>query len=198
MAEVYMYIDGSELHDLLRWMSQQLTADKFDLLMKRTLNEVGKRSKKEIRKAVQQEYEAPAGWINQGIRSAIISGGGGNVLCTIPLVSAKGSVGGLFGASGGKRGWKPGKYRVVAKIVKGGASVLPSAMTHQGGQPPFRNTAFSGVTFTRAGKDRLPIEKVSALALPQMPMNRARPQTERAIIELAEKRAIHNFSRIFG
>ena len=94
-------------------------------------------------------------------------------------------------------------------------------MTHQGGQPPFRNigerTTYkknpnkklkrpmvtkkskggSGV-FTRAGKSRLPIEKVSGIAVPQMPLNRSRGVTENRIIALAEKRVVHNFSNLFG
>ena len=51
---------------------------------------------------------------------------------------------------------------------------------------------------TRKGKDRLPIERVSALALPQMPMNRAEPEVERAALDLLEKRVVHNFSHMFG
>lgn len=198
MAVTYLYVDASELTGLLDSMADQLTPGNFDRLMRRTLNEVGKRSKKPIREAVQMEYEAPFGWVNRGIKNAIISGGGGTVLCTIPLMGEKGNIGSTFGARGGARGWNPPKYSVTARIVKGASSKLPDSMSHQGGQPPFRNTAFSGLTFTRAGKDRLPIERVSGLALPQMPMNRAREETEDRILELTEKRVIHNFSHMFG
>lgn len=198
MAAAYLFIDASELTELLDNMASQLTPDNFDRLMRRSLNEVGKRSKKPIREAVQMEYEAPFGWVNKGIKNAIVSGGGGTVLCTIPLMGEKGNIGSTFGASGGASGWHPPKYRVTARIVKGAASALPPELSHQGGQPPFRNLAFSGITFTRAGEDRLPIVRVSGLALPQMPLNRAREETEDRILELTEKRVIHNFSHMFG
>lgn len=198
MGAVYLNIDASELNGLLASMASQLTPDNFERLMRRSLNEVGKRSKKPIREAVQMEYEAPFAWVNKGIKNARISVGGGEVLCTIPLEGEKGNIGSTFKARGGARGWNPPKYRVTAKIVKGASSVLPSAMSHQGSQPPFRNISFSGLTFTRAGKERLPIERVSGLALPQMPLNQAREETEDKLLALTEKRVIHNFSQMFG
>lgn len=198
MAATYLYVDASDLSDLLDSMKSKLTPANFDRLMRRSLNEVGKRSKKPIREAVQLEYEAPTSWVNAGIKNARISGGGGTVLCTIPLIGAKGNIGSTFKAGGGAPGWNPPKYRVTARIVKGGASTLPSSMSHQGGQPPFRNTSYSGLTFARTGQDRLPIVRVSGLALPQMPMNKARDETEDKILALTEKRVMHNFSHMFG
>lgn len=198
MGHIYLEIDASEFFDLTESMRAKLTPENFDRLMRRTLNEVGKRSKKPIREAVMSEYAVKAGFINQGIKSARITGGGGSINCIIPLIGPKGNVGSTFKASGGHAGWNPPKYRVTAQIVKSGASTLPSSMSSYGGQPPFINTASSGLAFTRAGNSRLPIEKVSALALPQMPLNRSRAETEDKLLALAEKRVIHNFSNMFG
>lgn len=201
MAGGDLYIDASELDGLLKDMAGKLTPGNFDKLMRRSLNEVGRRSKKPIRKAVTGQYAVKAGWVNEGIKSAKVSGGGGEVSCVIPLVGAKGHIGGTFAASGGHPGWNPPKYRIRARIVKSGLSVLPAVMSHQGGQPPFINTSaakLNGVAFTRTGKERFPIESISALALPQMPLNRAKPETEREILELTEKRVVHNFEHMFG
>ena len=52
MAGVYMYIDASELDGLISSMREKLTPPEFDRLMKRTLNEVGRRMKTPIKKAV--------------------------------------------------------------------------------------------------------------------------------------------------
>lgn len=218
--QTYLYIDASEFNDLAEEMRKRLTPQNFDKLMRRTLNEVGKRSKKPIREAITQEYHAKKDWINKSIKSAKVSGGGGNIICRIPLASEKGTIGGMFGAQGGWYGWGPDPYEITADIVKGSKSKLPSHMTHQGGQPPFRNigerkksiknpnkmlkkpkvevtTGTGRIVFTRKGKSRYPIEPVSGIAVPQMPLNRSRAETEDKILEVAEKRLIHNFSRIF-
>lgn len=197
---VYMYVDASELCGLLEYMASKLTPENFDRLMRRSLNEVGKRSRKPIREAVMSQYEVPAGWVNNGIKNAIISGGGGSIICRIPLISAKGKIGGVFGAGGGGPGWatRYAKFPVTAKIVKGATSVLPSIMYSYGGQPPFINTSCGFGPATRAGADRGPVMSIAGLALPQMPMNRAYPETEAKIVALTEKRVLHNFSHMFG
>lgn len=221
MVATYLYVDASELNGLLNRMAAQLTPGNFDRLMRRSLNEVGKRSKKIIREAIQAQYYASTGWVNRSIKGAKIEGGGGSLLCRIPVISEKGGIGGEFSAGGGAYGWNPPPYRITAQIVKSGTSVLPPRMTHQGGQPPFRNLGMrttykknpnrklkkpviekkskgGSTVFTRAGKSRFPIEKVSGIAVPQMPLNRARGETETKIIALAESRVLHNFSYLFG
>jgi len=50
MAGVYMYIDASELDGLISSMREKLTPPEFDRLMKRTLNEVGRRMKTPIKR----------------------------------------------------------------------------------------------------------------------------------------------------
>ena len=228
MAATYLYVDASELTGLLDDMASKLTAGNFDGLMRRSLNEVGKRSKKIIREAIQAEYYASTSWVNSSIHNAQIEGGGGSILCRIPIISHKGKIGGEFAAGGGAYGWNPPAYRVTALIVKDGISVLPPKMTHQGGQPPFRNLGSKTFTrtvtgkngtkraikvnrkapsqepkkgtgfLTRSGSSRFPVESMSGIAVPQMPLNRSRRETESRILDLTESRVTHNFSRIFG
>lgn len=197
MGHIYLEIDASEFFDLTESMRAKLTPENFDRLMYRTLNEVGKHSRPAIKKAVMSEYAVKGAFVTSAIKSAQITGGGGSISCKIPLIGPKGNVGSTFAATGGHAGWNPPKYRVTAQIVKSGKSILPSSMSSYGGQPPFINTAFSDLAFTRLGKDRDPIVKVSALALPQMPLNRSKKEVEADLMTYAEKRAIHHFSRIF-
>lgn len=228
MSATYLYVDASELTGLLEEMASKLTAGNFDRLMRRSLNEVGKRSKKIIREGIQAEYYASTSWVNSSIHSAQIEGGGGSILCRIPIISQKGKIGGEFAAGGGAYGWNPPAYRVTALIVKDGTSVLPPKMTHQGGQPPFRNLGSKTFTrtitgkdgtkraikvnrrapsqepkkgtgfLTRAGASRFPLESMSGIAVPQMPLNRSRGIVESKISDLAESRVVHNFAHLFG
>lgn len=220
MSDVYLYIDGTEIFALMNRMGASLSQSKFDMLMRRTFNDVGKRSKKIIRTAIMSEYQVKASFVNPAIKSAEITGGGGNITVRIPIIGAKGKIGGTFSAGGGFYGWNPPPYRNTASIVKSGISTLPGRMSSYGGQPPFRNIGerttykknpkrklkkpvvekpggLGGIVFTRKGKARFPIMPVAGLAVPQMPLNRARPETEKQIMDLAEKRTIHYFSRIF-
>lgn len=201
MAGYDIYIDASELNELTHFMQSKLTIENFDRLMTRTMNEVGRRAKKPITDAVLEEYEVKANWVKRGIKPSRVGGGGGDVFCKIPLEGHKGHVGGTFHASGGARGWNSlnKKYKVKTKIVKGKPGTLPRHMGSYGGQPPFRNTAMKNpIAFTRMSKKRLPIASIPAIAMPQMPLNRARPETEDSLLALAEKRMIHNFSHMFG
>lgn len=199
-----LYIDIHELNELTNMMASKLTAQNFDKLMKRTMTEVGRRAKTPIKEAVVQQYEVKKSWVGQAIKEPKVGGAGTDVFCKIPLAGKKGTIGGTFHAKGGAHGWnvRSGKkYKISTKIVKGQTGKLPDAMSHQGGQPPFRNLSSSKIgkiAFTRKGKDRLPIASVSGLAMPQMPMNRAKPRTERKILELAMDRTMHNFEHLFG
>lgn len=216
-----IWLDCTEFIGLLHQMASKLTPGQFDALAKRAMRDVGNRSKPIIRKEIQAQYYAPSGWVNQAIKRAIVGGGGGNVWCQIPVIGAQGNVGSTFSASGGAYGWNPPAYSVQSNIVKSGISTLPSSMANYGGQPPFRNIGerttykknpnkklkkpvvtqkgkLGGLVFTRKGAARLPIVRVSALAVPQMPANRSWPEIELQLSDLGIKRAEHYFSRIFG
>lgn len=210
-------VDISQLNDLMDYMRDRLSMDNFDRLMRRTLNETGKHTKTYTKREDMKHYEGGAAWIGGAIGSPRISGSGGNLECRIIIKGEKGKVGGTFAASGGWYGWNPPQYRITAKIVKSGVSVLPASMSSMGGQPPFRNLGSKGYTnkkggkiqrqaaklgttvFTRKSGDfKAPLSPVAAIAVPQMHMNRAMPGIENEIISYAEKRLIHNFSHMFG
>lgn len=199
MANHYLYVDTSELTELCNHMRACVTQDNFDRLMRRTLNEVGKRSKKPISDAVRTEYDAKAGWIKSAIHSAQVTGGGGAISCVIPLKGSRGANKIVFPA-GGRRSKgripKGKRYKVWLRDVKGVNSVLPYKMEGYGGQPPFINGG--DAVMTRAGKERGPLLRVSGLALPQMPLNRAEDETTEKILTLCEERLAHNFEHMFG
>lgn len=194
MAEPWLYIDTSELDSTINHMREVLTPDQFDQFMFRTLKEVGNRAKTPIARAVQNEYEVTQGWVKSQMGNPQMSVGAG-VTCVIPINGTRGSIGGRFSASGGHRSKRGGKLKLRAHIVKGQTSVLPDTMDHQGGQPPFM---VGGVAFTRKTKARGPIARVVGLGVPQMPINRAKPEVQSQIVNLLEKRLVHNFAQMFG
>lgn len=200
MAGIYIDVDTSDVGRLLRQMRNQLTPEQFDKLMRRTLREAGRIKRPIIRESVKY-YDVPSDFVRKGIGTPRIEGGGGNLRCVVPLKGPKGTIGGTFKASGGHYGGNPPAYRIRANIVRGQVSTLPTRLANQGGQPPFRNTGAKGIgntVMTRKGSGRFPLEHVSGLAMPQMPMNRARPELTADILERLEKRAIHNFNYLFG
>lgn len=193
-AKTWLYIDTSAVDGTINMMRDALSHEQFEALMYRTLKEVGNRAKVPVARAVQEEYAVKQAWVKGAMGSPRMSIGDG-VQCIIPINGARGSIGGTFKASGGHRGAVGQKLKLRARIVKGQSSTLPEKMSHQGGQPPFMS---GGIAFTRKTKARFPIARVVGLGVPQMPINRAKPQVQDEIIKLLEKRAIHNFSHMFG
>lgn len=196
MPRVILNIDSSDLNEKINIMRDALSEEGFNRLMVRTFNEVGKKSRYLIYQGVKPDYVVKRGWVYKSIDSAKISVGDG-VNCIIPLNGNRGIIGTDFSAAGGASGRKVRRYRVKSNIVTAGTSTMPKKMSHQGDQPPFRNLAYSKVTFTRKGKARLPIARVAGLALPQMPLNRAENETANQLLEYAMKRLDHNFGYMF-
>ena len=115
------------------------------------------------------------------------------------------------------------RYRVKANIVKSGQSVLPQTIggmkPFRNLGPKLQGTGWydhnkrqitggididgewrrrpqSGLgklTFVREGKSRLPIKKVSGIAIPQMPMNRSAGDVQRDIAAYLQERMQHEF-----
>ena len=184
----YMSVDLGDLARVIDLLRGVMTREQFERLMYRTFNEVGRRSKTLISRAVRQDYVAQDGWIRSQIMRPQLSMGGG-VQCRIPINGAKGVIGPRFPASGGRRS------RITASIVRAGRSRLPAVMANQGGNPPFMS---GGVAFTRRTEARLPIVRVVGLGVPQMPLNRSEDETRRLLLEYTGQRLEHNFMFMFG
>ena len=174
---VYLEIDASELNEEIERLRGVMKPEQFNRVMYGIFKRTGGHVRKILKTDLPKEYYAKPGEIGKAVGNPKVTMGGLGVGCTIPIKGARKSIGGGFSASGGAHGWNSlrRKYRVKARIVKDGQSTLPQAMGSYGGQPPFRNlgSKLGGLTFTRAGKGRLPIIKVSGIAIPQMPINRS-------------------------
>lgn len=190
----YLWIDTSEVQGTVDMMRGKLSPENFQALMYRTLKEVGNRAKTPIKRAVASEYEVTQGWVSSAMGSPRMSVGDG-VQCIIPVDGTRGTIGREFSASGGRKGKRGYALKMRAHIVKGQTSILPEKMSHQGGNPPFM---VNSIGMTRKTKARYPLARVVGLAVPQMPINRAKPEVQQAIIELLEKRMIHNLEHMFG
>ena len=202
---VYLDIDVSDAQELIKALRAAHSPENFSTIMRRAITRTGNHVKTIVAKDASKHYNITQRRIKQDIgnpQMGASAGSLGEFGCSIPIKGTRIAIGGDFKASGGKRGWsgiKAGKrYKINAKILKGSTSTLPEEMSHQGGNPPFRNLSASrlnGVTFTRKTKERFPIARVAGIAVPQMPMNRAKDEIQKDTADMLMKRleAEHNF-----
>lgn len=202
VGSIYLEIDASELDEQITRLRSVMTPERFNQVMYGIFKRTGGHVRKILKTDLPKQYYAKSGEIGKAVGNPKVVMGGLGVGCTIPVRGPRKSIGGGFSASGGAHGWNSlrRKYRVKARIVKAGQSTLPQTMASYGGQPPFRNlgSTLGGLTFTRAGKSRLPIMKVSGIAIPQMPMNRSEADVQRDILDYMERRIEHEFQRVIA
>lgn len=199
---VSLEIDASDLLAETERLRSVMTQEQFERAMYRVFQRTGGHVRRILRTDLPKEYHVTSGDVGAAVKNAKVTFGGGGAGCAIPVVGSRRNIGSKFKASGGAHGWNSlrRKYRVNAKIVKAGTSTLPQNMSSYGGQPPFRNLGSSimPLTWTRAGKERFPIMKVSGIAVPQMPTNRSEPDVQNDIKDYMYQRMEHEFSRIIG
>lgn len=202
---VYLDVDISDAKDMIDALRAVHTEHEMNQLLYRAFQRTGAKVKTILKTELPKEYEVKPTWVGSHVGSpkTQLGGGGLGVSCSIPIDGARGSIGGRFNASGGAHGWnatRGRRYKINAKIVKGQSSTLPSEMSHQGGNPPFRNlgSRLGGATFTRVGEDRLPIARVVGLGVPQMPLNRSEDDVQDSIMETLMKRLEHEHAYIIS
>jgi hypothetical protein len=195
MARDMLYIDTSELEAAAEQMKRMLSEDKAKRMLRDTISNTGRKVKSILGKEIPRKYEAKRNWVTSQVGKPQHGEGGGDLSAIIPIRGVRGVAGGRFPAKGGVKG-RSG--RAAVKLLKGRYSALPAAMTHQGGQPPFRNpgSKLGNVVFTRKTSHPLPIVRVAGLSVPQMPMNRSRDDVTNEIIEYMDKELERNFQRM--
>lgn len=193
---IYLHVDITELQGKIEQMRAIHTQREFELLMMRAFRRTGGAVRRIMKEQLPKEYEAKPRWITSNVgnpRTQFGGFGGMAVSCNIPIDGARGVLGRRFSASGprGRRA-KGKRYKISAKIVKSGVSVLPSVMKNYGDgeQPPFiaKGGGVGGMVFVRKGKKRLPIARVVGLGVPQMPMNRSEDDVQDEIMEVLKGR----------
>lgn len=207
MAQGYSYggnnpivVDVSELQKRVGQLSLVYTENIVNKALIRTMRESPTAVKKILRADLPIAYEVQAKAINQAVQPARISKVS-PIQCIIPLKSTKNIIGGssakITRRSDGKPG-RPtkamlaaGKNKIWAKILKGKVSVVTKAGHSQGGNPAF---VAKGLAFARKGKERLPIVRVAALAVPQMPVNRSEDLVKKDIEKFVLNRFEHNWN----
>ena len=204
---ISLQIDATEMmHDLDHFRSQ-MSQDQFERAMASVFRRVPGHVRKILKQDIPKKYQPKKSDIGAAIRGAQISSGfGGNLGCVIPVVGKRLGIGTGFKATGGASGWnnvrtskgrkRIKKYKIRAKIVTSGISTLPDQMSSYGGQPPFRNLSakkpgFKKNTWTRAGKARYPLMRVVGIAVPQMPLNRSKPDVQNDIATYMQERVRH-------
>ena len=199
-APIMLEIDASELNAEIERLRNVLTPERFNQVMYGIFRRVEGHVRRILQSDLPHQYYVKPGEVGASVRKAHVTIGALGVGCVIPVTGPKKSIGGGFGASGGAHGWRSvhRRYSVKARIVKAAQSTLPASMGSYGGMPPFRNlgSRLGGVTFTRAGKGRFPILKVSGIAIPQMPMNRSKAEVQADIEAYLRGRIEHEFQRL--
>lgn len=197
---IYLEVDASQTTDLIDRMRRVMTPVQFQRAMYGIYARTGRRVATILKKDLPQQYQVKASEVGGAVSSPILRMGGGNVGCAIPVRGKRKNIGTGYNATGSRRGWASlnGKYRVKARILKTGQSVLPATMSTYGGMPPFRNipSKLGKLTFTRAGKPRGPIMKVSGIAIPQMPMNRSQAAVQADIVQYMQERMEHRLQAL--
>lgn len=204
-------VDVSDVQAKLNQLRPLMTEENAKAFERRVVSETGKKVKSIVSTDVPKKYHIKKGVVASDIKRPRMGGGAGEIACSIPIEGKKHIIGGkVFPARGGRKGWKgirAGKrYKITASIVKDHRSTLPTAMSDQGGNPPFRNLSapdLNRATFVRkpgAGSPphNTPLARVVGLAVPQMPMNRSQDEVQKDIQEYMIKRIEHNFKHMFG
>ncbi len=199
MAGYFLEIDTSDVERLCQSFKSQMSKANFARMMHRIVQRTGTHVGVVLSKDIPKQYAVKAMQVRRAVGKPVMSGGGADTACSIPVRGARGRIGGMFRATGGAPGWKVRPYQVKAKIVKGGVSVIPQKA--MGGVAPFRNTIaprLNNLAFTRQGKDRFPISAISGIAIPQMPMNRSKADVEKDIADFMYKQAEHEIQYRIG
>lgn len=191
-------VDGSEVKDVVNRLKANMTAEQYERAMYGIFKRTGRHVAKILKKDLPQKYEVRPSEIGGSVKSPRLSMGFNGVGCSIPVVAPRGKIGSQYRASGGAHGWNSlkRKYRVKARVIKGAQSTLPEKWHTD--YPPFRNlgSKLGKLTFARTSKARGPIMKVTGIAIPQMPMNRARTEVERDIKEFMVKQMEQRFTAL--
>lgn len=179
MLPITIEIDGRDCVNKLTMMAAACKPERFERALYRIYSRTGKHVRAILKEDLPHEYVISPSKVGKAVGGAQIQGMG----CIIPVTDKRGDIGGQYSATGGAHGWNSlrRKYKVTARIVKSGQSVLPGKV--MAGYPPFRNlgSSLGKLTFTRTSKERGPIMKVVGIAIPQMPMNRSEDEVQEDI-----------------
>lgn len=195
-------IDMSELQEEIDFLKRTMKPEVFNQAMYGIFQRTSRHVSAILKKDLPPKYYVKGSEIAAVVKNPQLSISGSGVGCIIPLKDKQKNIGTGFSATGYRRGWNSlkGKYKINASIVKSGKSELPGKMDNQGGMPPFRNmpSKLGKLTFTRKGKARLPIVKVSGIAIPQMPMIRSRPEVEQDLDAYLKERIDARFNALIA
>ena len=193
---ITLEVDTKETKALIDQMYYAMKPAQFEHALYGIYKRTGGHVRAVLKKDLPKSYKVKAGDVGYAVKNPKMMGHG----CIIPIRDKRKNIGTGFTASGGAHGWnvrKGKRYKIKAKILKAGSSVLPDAMPPPGytGNPPFRNLSspMPKLTFTRKGKARLPILKVSGIAIPQMPTNRAQDDVQDDIAVWLQKQVRERF-----
>lgn len=208
----YIDIDVSDAKKKIQSLSGALSKREMVLLENRVLRRTAGKVKSIVSTDVPKKYHIKKSVVAKDVKRPIIDGpraANEGISCSIPIEGVRHIIGGkTFPAQNGRKGWKgikAGKrYKIKTQIVKGENSILPVNIQEHAGNAPFRNLTaekLNRAVFVRSEKagfppKNTPIIRVTGLAVPQMPMNRAQDEVQNDVREFINKRIDAEFNYI--
>ena len=176
-------VDISPAMNVINGMKKQLDPRMFSECLQITLKDTGNRAvKKILKQEIPKEYDVTPAWVGEKVEKTRLKGTGDRMSCVIPVKGERGTLGGIFTASGGgyAKGKAPrkGKKRkalrklkrrdqtIKAQVLKKSMSTLPDKLERQGKHPAFRLP--NGAVMTHPRNTKRPIVRVVGRAVPQM------------------------------
>ena len=183
------------------------TQKEFEKLMYAAFRRTGSHTKSIMQKELPEDYFVKRSEIGKAVGAPRMTTGAGNIGCCIPVRGKMRHIGGSVEAVGGIRGWESArlggkKYKIWARIVRRGVSELPTEMEKHKENAPFRNLGAEKIgdvayvrnstgksSFKKPGKNKF--VSLTAVAVPQMPVNRSADDMQDSIRKKLYERIEH-------
>ena len=117
-------VDTSDCMAKLQLLQAATKPERFERALYRIYSRTGKHVRRILKEDLPHDYAISPGKVSKAVMGAQIQGMG----CIIPVRDKRGNIGSQYTASGGAHGWNSlkRKYKVKARIVKGGQSIRHS------------------------------------------------------------------------
>lgn len=213
MARNCIEVDAGDALRKINSLTGIMKSEKMLQMEYRVVRDTGRKVKKIVAVNAAKKYYIAENVAKRDVRSPRMRQGADGVSCNIPLAGKKHIIGGnTFGATGGVYGWRTlrlrKRYTIHARILADRVSEIPNSVDRHGGNAPFRNIGahrLNDATYVRESGTgfpprNTPIARMTAVAVPQMPMNLARDDVlndiEKSLVEGVEKQMSAALSRI--
>lgn len=198
-------IDLEDFHNKIYEYKDRMSHEAYIDGLNKTFYDLKKRLRTPIYRAMAQEYKVKRKEVYDALGELKYKNGAGEISCWYDVKGVRKKIAPVKRNKKIKRRYRywPGEF--YPGILKGPENPLPTS----GRRPHFASTSSGRIVVihpnetkmynTKQGcKKKKKITSAVSLAIPQMPLNRGREETEAKIEEVAMKRLVHNMERIIN